>query len=343
MENIEQLSIEVLASPDFIQKMEAKIKEIIDFHDQDKEALAYALKFKNILARADLMDKPQLQALFQKWRLVCAAFSLAAHKEETIIDFFQNNFLELLALDEDIILSQTDTKLAIMPNGPAEEFSLKLTAAMQSNQQKLGELALGEWLALYIHNFTNVLEIGDLELKQFLENNDKIKLLKPKDREKIVLFFKIYNLLRPFNINGYYIREIMQKKQGGALEEQEKMQARLGQAIVKNMPQQVYRGTQDIRDTRPARQRFEAQPMAGRPQNIMPAPVVSASQEVKIPAIPLNKNFVQPEITIAMLEAAGEKGDSIEEERLRKIIRQDFNKLSEEVRRYVVNSPFWAE
>jgi len=374
MENIEQLDIAILASPDFIQKMEAKIKEIIDFHNQDKEALFYALKFKNILARTDLIDKPQLQAIFQKWHLVCAALSLAAHKEETIIDFFKNNLLELLDLGEDVILSQADAKLAIMPAGPAEEFSLKLTEAMQSNQQKLGELTFGEWLALYTHHFADVLEIGDLELKQFLEDNGKIKSLKLEEREKIVLFFKIYNLLRPFNINAYYIREILQKKQGGVLEEQEKMQARLGQALAKNMPNTVFRGTQDIRDTRPREARMMPQiarssdgapgaPM--RSQSIKQTPTIPAAQEVQppsivrennipAPAIPLNKNFVQRpleaktqivslEITIATLEAAAEKGDPIEEERLRKIIRQDFNKLSEEVRQYIVNSPFWAE
>ena len=70
----------------------------------------------------------------------------------------------------------------------------------------------------------------------------------------------------------------------------------------------------------------------------------------------LNKNFVQSaagekklvetsntEITISILEAAAQKGDSIEEERLRQIIRQKFNQLSPEVRSYIVNSPFWAE
>ncbi|MDD5626722.1 MAG: hypothetical protein PHW01_01755 [Patescibacteria group bacterium] len=66
----------------------------------------------------------------------------------------------------------------------------------------------------------------------------------------------------------------------------------------------------------------------------------------------LNKNFVQSEklvdtsnseITISILEAAAQKGDPVEEGRLRQIIRQNFNQLSPEVRSYIVNSPFWAE
>lgn len=48
-------------------------------------------------------------------------------------------------------------------------------------------------------------------------------------------------------------------------------------------------------------------------------------------------------LTIADLEKAAQSQDGVSENRIRKIIRQDFNRLSKEVRGYVLNSPFWAE
>ncbi len=66
--------------------------------------------------------------------------------------------------------------------------------------------------------------------------------------------------------------------------------------------------------------------------------------------VPSPSSQVEPEtpreagaLTVGELERAAQRGDPVEEERLRKMIRQGFNKLSPEARQYVSNSPFWAE
>ncbi|MDP2918467.1 MAG: hypothetical protein Q8N68_03130, partial [bacterium] len=256
----------------------------------------------------------------------------------------------LLPLGLDIIIPKLEAKLWLLDVGPREEFGANVLSALKGNQEKIGGLAIAEWLAMYEHQFSQISEPSDLEIKQFFDQNEKIGSLNDQEKTNLNIIFTLYNFLYPFSVWNQYIKDLLA---GKVEDDREQKQARLGQAIAKNMPAQVYRGTQDIRDTRPQNMRTisrvaQSAPVVEpvRPQNMAPPPV--------IPAIPLNKNFVQrpmevksqnipPEITIAMLEAAGEKDDSIEEERLRKIIKQDFNKLSEEVRRYVVNSPFWAE
>lgn len=109
------------------------------------------------------------------------------------------------------------------------------------------------------------------------------------------------------------------------------------------------------RPATPERQRGESVSEAGRGSAApTPPPPSQGKDESSSPA--LNKNFVQSaagekglasssnsEIMISVLEAAAQKGDPVEEERLRQIIRQNFNQLSPEVRSYIINSPFWAE
>jgi len=124
------------------------------------------------------------------------------------------------------------------------------------------------------------------------------------------------------------------------------------------------------------RAKDQVSPRVATTQEIKPPPRVSVSPpafkikprpEIKKPTRPSFQNQISPKseqvpsppppsqvkpetpreeagaLTVEELERAAQRGNPVEEKRLRKMIRQGFNKLSPEVRSYVSNSPFWAE
>jgi len=421
MESLDQLSPSDIAKPDVVKSIEEKVNLIINEYD-DKEALIFSRQLKRLLQRQDLNVDAKILNTLQRGYTLTSYLSLPAQSDDDINSLFQNNFREILFLDEWILFARLETKLWATPFGPREEFCKNLINSLRSNHQKIGDEIIGEWLATYAHSYPNMLILTDFEKNDFLKKNEKASNLSEAEKELLNKLLKIYNFLRPFELWAQDISDIIKGEGEGILAETEKKQVRLGQALEKttassqNSPR-GYQGPQDLRDIRPKSPNvafskqisYQDIPVSSLPplrpssysvpEQNKEMPLPPTTQEVKPPpgfsnrpianttswekkvsltsnpqsAMPqveteehkqvdqssdsiLNKNFVQhakvenksvnvsdSKITISTLEAVAEKGDPVEEEKLRRIIHQDFNKLSLEVRNYIVNSPFWAE
>lgn len=80
-----------------------------------------------------------------------------------------------------------------------------------------------------------------------------------------------------------------------------------------------------------------------KPKSIPKTEFKKPSPPKKEFSLAVNKEIKAGNLTVADLEKVAQSQDGALENRIRKIIRQDFNRLSEEVRKYILNSPFWAE
>lgn len=373
MEDISTLNAQQLNSPEVLNCIKQRINELI-FYADDEGALALSRQLRAIFKRNDPEVQPQVLDQLKKWAIFVDYLCLPAQTDERILALFRENIQELLFLEEGILFERLETKFWTKLSPAREEFGTQITGALKNNQQKVGPITLGEWIASYIHSYPDRDFLGAFEINDFLDKNEQARRLSAADKNTLTKLLKLYNGLHPHEA----ITQLIKQYPSGMTPEDQAERAALGEAMQKER----VRGYTDIRKQGgrdgegqggtwkpPARS-------AGAPSIPSSAPLVSsepkpagpkehaaaerfsssAEKPLTIPVPPAHKpqptppfvgssapQFNAASLDVATLERLAQSGNSIQIDAVRKMINQDFNNLAPEVRRYVINSPFWAQ
>jgi len=415
--DLNNLRAQDLNRQEVVSKIQARVNFVVRFAD-DEQAWPLSLALRKIRQQANKTLTIELSERLKLWSVLVDFVCFPAQTKERVVEIFHDQMKEVLTiLDWEIVIGGLESRLWADPSGPREELGVALIEALKANKQILGSLALGEWIAVFIHSYPNVPNLSDFEERGFLNKNEKARSLSSKDKEVLAKLLKAYNFLRPLEAGAYYVKGL---EDGRDISREAEKQARLGRALEGTVESQGttlsrgYQGRQNLQDIRPQTQgrklpvfppihkepqSFRAiadsgrgagslrQAQSGPPRGSqavtqgikppsqrdaslpsvsgnMPQPQAAESkqpsfQDQTLPkpkqaSTPLpRQKQKQPEsfskeinaanLTVSELERIAQRGDPILEKRMRKIIHRDFNQLEQEVRRYVSNSPFWAE
>lgn len=368
MIDLGKINPQKLNEPDTLNQIKQKINEIVYFYNNE-EAWQLSRQLRKIFLERNPVIKPEVISQLQTWAVFADYISLSAQLDQRVIEIFRKHTRDLLFLDQDILFGCLETKLFSIPSPAREEFGVELVTALKSNEQTLGPLKIGEWIASFIHRYPNQDPLGDFEERNFLREDSNAQKLNPQDKKLLVKLLKLYNGLHPHELVTTFLKEFP----AGALPGAEK-QVALGRAIEKQQPQVLdypeilsQGGSQNnlqeagppppVRSAPPgerpgvppgAGERTQPQDTA-RPktQPLSPAQPIRPPGQIVPPQVqdqPHDRQEITAQsLRIADLERVAQGGDPVELEKLRNIIVQDFNKLSSRVRSYVSNSPFWAQ
>ncbi len=373
MEDISTLNAQQLNKPEVLNGIKQRINELI-FYADDEGALALSRQLRAIFKRNDPEVQLEVQNQLKKWAIFVDYLCLPTQSDERILEIFREKAQEVLFLEESILFERLEAKLWTKLSPVREEFGRQIVGALKSNRQKIGPLTLGEWIASYIHAYPERDFLGAFEAKDFLAKNEQARRLSTPDKNTLTKLLKLYNGLHPHEVITQFIKEYP----SGVTPEEQAEQAALGQAMQK---EQV-KGYTDIRkqggqaremqeqDARPPTVVTIAPPRPPSVQASVPAAKPASTEEQAIsqefsppvekplataappppkpvPPPPLGgssaSQFNAAGLSVATLERLAQSGNSIQIDAVRKMINQDFNNLSPEVRRYVLNSPFWAQ
>jgi hypothetical protein len=201
MDNTKQLTQEQLKDPSVLERVK-KLAEPIIWHALTKEAYNLVLVLEKSIEAANLKSvAPQLEKEYQNLIVKLKLTALPMLNDEESIKIIKEHFLE--GLETNIFMgfevsidmeNRLTAKLFSMSLTPRDEFRQELQNAIKSNQQKIGDLTIGQWLTDY-NNFSDAGKRTNISPREYLIQRRQAQNLSKEDKDKIYTLFHVYDHL----------------------------------------------------------------------------------------------------------------------------------------------------
>src|SRR3989344_8152919 len=193
MNNTKLLTQEQLKDPTIFEKIRRLTEDIV-WHILTKEAYNLALNLEKSLEAANLKAiAPKLTQEYESIIIRLKLTALPMLSDEESVKIVREHFLEGLGPEIDI-KNRLTAKLFSLPLTPRDEIRQELQIAIQDNRQRIGSLAISQWLTDY-NNFSHPDQRTNISPREYLLQSRQVSGLSEEDKNKLYTLFHVYDHL----------------------------------------------------------------------------------------------------------------------------------------------------